>query len=100
MSDQPALLTKILERMQTQQEQAAQELLAEVRKQWADFGEINDRDILIRLCYSSQDTFDTCVAEHPANALRTSVDNVDRAFDILRRSRAAIIDLAGQFHAR
>jgi hypothetical protein len=86
--------------MTQQREHADIERLAEIKAQWNEFEEIRDKDLLLRLCFSSQEFFDACLAEHPAKKLWDNVQNVRRAFDILRSSRLDLIDLAGQFHAR
>jgi hypothetical protein len=74
--------------------------LAEIKAQWEEFGEIRDKDLLFRLCFSSQAFFDSCLAAHPAKRLWDNIANVKRAFDILLDSRSDLIDMAGQFHAR
>ena len=71
-----------------------------VEAQWKQFGEIRDKDLLLRIGYSSEEFVDELLSSHPAKKLADGVKNVNMAFDILSRSRIAFVDLAGKFHAR
>lgn len=71
-----------------------------VEAQWKQFGEIREKDLLLRIGYSSQGFFEELLSSHPAKELSDSVKNVDMAFDILSRSRAAFVDISGKFHTR
>jgi hypothetical protein len=100
VADDMNTLQDIFGRIQHQHEQQESRRLAEIKAQWREFGEIADRDLIYRLCFSSQEFFNSCLAQHPAKKLWDNVGNVNRAFDILRASRSDLIDLAGQLHAR
>src|ERR1043166_8425969 len=86
--------------MKKQREEADHNRMVAIQSQWAQFGEIKDKQLLHRLALSSQEFFDSFLAVHPAKGLWDKVNNVHRAFDILSLSREAFIDLAGKFHAR
>jgi hypothetical protein len=99
MSDsiQPA---DIFEMLNKQAADSDRRMLLEIQAQWQQYGEIKDKEVLLGLAFSSQEFFNKCLAAHPARALQENVSNVERAFDILSQSRAALIDLAGIFHSR
>ncbi len=80
--------------------EADQRRRAAIEAEWNQFGEIRDKDLLLRIGYSSQEFFDELLSSHPAKKLADSIQNVSMAFDILSRSRMAFVDLAGKFHAR
>ena len=83
-----------------QQSESDQRRRTAIEAEWKQFGEIQDKDLLLRIGYSSSEFFDNLLAGHPAKKLWDSVENVRRAFDILNQSRAAIVDLVGKFHSR
>ena len=95
MSD--AELFKLLK---DQQSTADQRRRSEIDAQWKQFGEIRDKDLLLRIGFSSEEFVNQLKGAHPARSLADSVENVDRAFDILSASRCAFVDIAGKFHAR
>jgi hypothetical protein len=93
----PVELFKLMER---QRADTARQLFSEIEAQWERFGEIRDRDVLLRFAFSDEDFFKKCLLAHRARILHDNVGNVKRAFDILSQSRAALVDLAGTFHSR
>lgn len=99
MSDTHSL-QHLSERIRAQDEDADARRLAAIKAQWAEFGEIRDKDLLRRIGFSSPTFVDRCLAEHPARRLWENVSNVNRAFNILSDCRLALIDVAGSFHAR
>ena len=89
-----------LDAMNMQQKTADQKRMAEIEDEWKKHNEIKDRKLLIRIGYSSPEFFKSLLEAHPAQRRKQSLDNVQRAFDILAASRLALIDVAGRFHAR
>jgi hypothetical protein len=92
--------TSFLEIMNKQQKEADTKRMAEIQKHWADHGEIIDKQLLLRIGYSSPEFVQALTQAHPAREHELLVENVDRAFGILEASRSALIDVAGRFHAR
>jgi hypothetical protein len=85
MSD-AEIINSLLAGMKMQRADADKKRLAEIKSQWDEFGEVRDKDLLLRIGFSSQEFFDSLMAQHPAKKLKDSVENVERAFDILSQS--------------
>jgi hypothetical protein len=99
MSDS-SLPDRLLGLYERQRIESDQRLFSEIEAQWKEFGEIRDKNVLIRLGYGSQQFYEQCLRSHPARSLDDDAINVERAFEILKMSRNALIDLAGTLHAR
>ena len=93
-------LRPFLEAIKKQEQPADQKRMAEIEAQWEKYGGIKDRQLLIRIGYSSPKFFEALLEAHPARRYQQSLENVQRAFSILETSRLALIDIAGKFHAR
>jgi hypothetical protein len=93
-------INEIFDAINRQHLAADQRRRAKVEAEWKQFGEIQDKDLLFCIGFSSQEFVDELLAAHPARRLADSVENLKIAFDILTRSRAAFVDIAGRFHAR
>jgi len=93
-------LGPFLEIMNKQAKTADQKRLAAIKAEWEKYGEIRNRQLLLRIGYSSPDFFQSLVDAHPARKHQLHLENIQRAFEILQASRSALIDIAGKFHAR
>ncbi len=98
--DDHQLLVSTFAGMQAQAIDADKKRLGEIEGQWKKFGEIQDRKLLIRIGYSSQEFFEDLLKVHPGTPIFDNVSNVHNAFNILERSRSSFVDLLGAFHSR
>jgi hypothetical protein len=94
------LLKSVTHLMANQKEKEEAKLLAALRSHWEQYGEITDKTLLVHVGYQSGDFYERVLAEHPARKLADSVENVRRTFNILKKSRSELVDLAGCFHYR
>jgi hypothetical protein len=72
---------------------------AEILEQWSTHGEIQDRDLLFRLAFSSEQFYRRCLDSHPARWRWEAIENVRLAFRILSASRGALIKIVGALHS-
>ena len=98
--DEMQVLERVFGAMHTRQATADAKRFAEIKAQWDQFREIRDKDLLLRIGFSSAEFAQKCLAVHPARRLWQDARNIGRAFDILRASRLTLVELAGSFHAR
>ena len=86
--------------MHQQQTKEEAKLLSSIEKQWREVGEIQNKNLLIKLGFSSNEFFEKILARHPAAKLRSNVINVEQAFDILSQSRLSFVEIVGAFHSK
>lgn len=86
--------------MKEQRRREHEALLEDCKSAWRAEGKIGSIELLRKIGYSSPEAFEEILSEHPARAQHQGVDNIDRAFSVLRLSRDAIHDVYGAFHAQ
>lgn len=82
-----------------QRQQEDQSLLEEFKNAWHSDSKITPIELLQKLRHASPEAIAAISTAHPARAWHDSIDNVDRAYSVLRLSRKAINSLYGVFHS-
>jgi hypothetical protein len=93
-------LQAALARMASQRDDSERKLFQKIAEQWSQSGCIVELEILRHIGYSSPEFYEAILDAHPAKKLFDNIENVDRAFEILKFSHDAIIDIVGKLHSQ